>query len=293
MFITALCLRVWDALVHPTVRLEANFPWSFKKMGKSYLVATAFFYLGSFLPVLLFLGAVALLSQIDPMLFVKVMSPFFKENGEPAVTFLVGLGAISFAGGFSLELWYLRRCLHKDGLSLRGIMALNLNSLKGSWGGPVWAAIWRAALVYGIWYALEHLLGLILPSAEQDTAKLAQQLSGGNLVAFFLMAAVGAPILEEIVFRGFLFQALRSAFRNGYWAKLVGNRAGLADLAAVALSAACFSVAHLQFSPVTMLMLFLLGCLHAELYRRSGSLVPSMILHALNNGLAVLLLALS
>lgn len=293
MFFASLCKRGWDAIVHPTIRLNADFPWSFKKMGKSYLLATLFFYLGSFLPVLLFLGAVMLLGEYNPVLFVKLMSPFFKESGEPTVNFLVGLGAVSFGCGFGCELWYLRRCLHKDRLTLRGIMALNLDSLKGSWGGPLWAAIWRAALAYGIWYAAEHVLGLFLPSAEQDTAKLAQQLSGGNLVAFFLMAAVGAPILEEIVFRGFLFQALRSGLRNGFWARLLGNRAGLADLAAIVVSAACFSVAHLQFNPVTMLMLFLLGCLHAEVYRRSGSLIPSMFLHAINNGLAVLLLAMS
>lgn len=80
-----------------------------------------------------------------------------------------------------------------------------------------------------------------------------------------LLAVVAAPVLEELLFRGFMCRTMLA-----FWSKTN----------AVAASALIFAVVHpgTSFPPV-----FLLGIATAVLYLRSRSVVPGMILHALYN----------
>ena len=88
------------------------------------------------------------------------------------------------------------------------------------------------------------------------------------MVAAALASAVlFAPIFEEIVFRGLLFGTLRNAFG---W-----------PLAA-ALSAAVFAVAH-GYGSLGFASVFLSGVLWAYAYESTGSLLPGIIAHAVNN----------
>lgn len=85
-------------------------------------------------------------------------------------------------------------------------------------------------------------------------------------VWFLIVGAIFAPLVEEIFFRGFLFQG----FRHRYgWTK------------AMLLSSAIFAVAHLD--PVALIPTFILGCLLAYLFQRSNSVWPGIILHFLVN----------
>lgn len=85
-------------------------------------------------------------------------------------------------------------------------------------------------------------------------------------VWFVLVSAIFAPLVEEIFFRGFLFQGFRA--RYGW-------------VSAMLLSAAIFAVAHLNL--VVLIPTFVLGCLLAYLYHRSNSVWPGVILHFLVN----------
>jgi membrane protease YdiL (CAAX protease family) len=84
-----------------------------------------------------------------------------------------------------------------------------------------------------------------------------------TLVEFVLIA----PAVEEVVFRGLLFGTLRRRF-------------GL--MAAGMISAGLFAVAH-GYGMVGFASVFLSGFLWAWIYERTGSLVPGMLAHALNN----------
>ncbi|HEU0293569.1 MAG TPA: type II CAAX endopeptidase family protein [Anaerolineales bacterium] len=90
-------------------------------------------------------------------------------------------------------------------------------------------------------------------------------------VWFFLVAAVIAPIVEELFFRGFLFQGLRQAYG---W------------LPGLLLSSAIFGVAHLD--PVSLVPTFVLGCVLAYLYHRSNSVWPGIVFHATINSLSLI-----
>ena len=85
-------------------------------------------------------------------------------------------------------------------------------------------------------------------------------------VWFFLVGGVFAPIVEEIFFRGFVFQGFRQ--RYGW-------------VSAMLLSSVIFAAAHLD--PVALIPTFILGCLLAYMYQRSNSIWPGVILHFLVN----------
>jgi membrane protease YdiL (CAAX protease family) len=89
-------------------------------------------------------------------------------------------------------------------------------------------------------------------------------------VWLFLTAVIVAPFVEEIFFRGFLFQGFRQ--RYGW-------------VAALLLSSGIFAASHLD--PVSFIPTFALGAVLGYVYHRSNSLWPSIILHFLNNGFAM------
>lgn len=91
-----------------------------------------------------------------------------------------------------------------------------------------------------------------------------------NFVFVFAVAAVVAPIVEELIFRGLLYQWLRA-------------RLGIAG--AVLLSAAIFSVAHVI--PLLFPALFLIGIVLALAFEYGRSLWVSIALHFFQNALSV------
>ncbi len=92
-----------------------------------------------------------------------------------------------------------------------------------------------------------------------------------------LAVVIGAPIAEELLFRGFLLSAL------------VKTRLGFAG--AAVLSAAGWTALHF-YSVVGMIEIFLIGVYFAWLMRRFGNLLLPLALHALYNGLQLTALAL-
>lgn len=83
---------------------------------------------------------------------------------------------------------------------------------------------------------------------------------------FIFVGSVLAPIVEEVYFRGFLFQGFRQ--RYGW-------------VTAALLSSVIFAAAHLNL--VVLIPTFLLGCVLAYMYHRTNSVWPGIILHFLVN----------
>lgn len=88
-------------------------------------------------------------------------------------------------------------------------------------------------------------------------------------VTAFLAIAVGAPLWEEMLFRGFLVGPLCGAI--GFWP------------AAVLVSGA-WTALHLGYSPVGLAEVFLIGLYFSWLLWRTGSLWVPIACHAIYNG---------
>ena len=123
-------------------------------------------------------------------------------------------------------------------------------------------------------YAIILLHNLLLVNLGIDTqgeaiAELFAALE--SPVWFFIVGALLAPLIEEIFFRGFLFQGFRA--RYGW-------------ISGMLLSSGIFAVAHLD--PVSLIPTFILGCVLAYLYHRSNSVWPGVILHVMVNSFGLL-----
>ncbi len=91
-----------------------------------------------------------------------------------------------------------------------------------------------------------------------------------GLIVGVAAVAIAVPIVEELLFRGLLQNAL---------AKHVS------PMIAIIIAAALFSVVHLQ--PYAIPPLFLMGIAFGYIYWKTGSLRTNIALHMLNNGAAV------
>jgi hypothetical protein len=126
------------------------------------------------------------------------------------------------------------------------------------------------------WMALAVLAYLVVATIayailQPDQEDIAQDF--GAVPIQILMVAIAAPVAEEISFRGFLFGGLRTR---------------MPAIVAALASGALFGALHAPsgVSAVPQLMAF--GMILALLYDKTGSIVPGMMLHVLNNLLGVI-----
>lgn len=131
------------------------------------------------------------------------------------------------------------------------------------------------ALMLAVAVAVAALQNVVL---HLKTEQLPVQLLAGAhdqllIAGFALLACVLAPLVEESVFRGFVFNALGRYLP--FWP-------------AALLSGAAFALAHWDASAFAPLCAG--GMVLAWVYRRSGALVGSMIAHGTFNAVQVLLI---
>ena len=103
---------------------------------------------------------------------------------------------------------------------------------------------------------------------------------GATFLLLAVLTTLGAPFMEEWLFRGVLYRALEEGFRS--WS-VRG-----ATLSAVLVSAVLFGLAHGE--PLQLPGLIFLGVVAALLFQRTGRLMPSIITHVSFNGVAMVAL---
>ena len=96
------------------------------------------------------------------------------------------------------------------------------------------------------------------------------------LIAFGLMIAVGAPIAEELAFRGLFFAALR--------------KHGVGPVLSVVITAVAFALFHLE--PARLGVLVTIGLVLGIVRLRTGSLGASMVAHGVVNAPAAVILVI-
>lgn len=110
-------------------------------------------------------------------------------------------------------------------------------------------------------------------STPRDTSAGGTELTVATAVFVTLGVAIAAPIVEEITFRGYLFPAL-TRWKGPWIGALV--------------CAVVFGLAHFAVYPPELLpMMAVFGFFACMLFWFTGSLLPCIALHAMNNALVV------
>ena len=132
----------------------------------------------------------------------------------------------------------------------------------------LWGLVGTLVVIVGqnVILSLTHLLGQSTASANTNTLLAI----GQKYPLFFLAILVGAPIMEEIVFRKVIF---------GFFAPVTGG------IGAAVISSILFSFAHADGH---LILYAFIGLFFCWLYHRTGRIQTSMITHILMNSIAVL-----
>ena len=138
----------------------------------------------------------------------------------------------------------------------------------------LWPAFGWTLLTWGAFFVLTaiYIKAVGEPDQQELTRDLAEEESLTALIGYGVLLAFVAPLTEELFFRGFVFGVLREK---------IGAIGGALATGVV------FGLVHVAGSPIeTVGVLIILGVLLCLLYQRTGSLLPCIALHALNNAIS-------
>ena len=122
---------------------------------------------------------------------------------------------------------------------------------------------------------IDRIIHQIIPTPDYiiDLSGIMQPDSLLGYVFLFLAVVIVAPIGEEVVFRGFL-----QKFLEEHWKDITR---------AVLVTSLFFAMIH--FNPFWTIQIYILGVLLGFLSWKTKSVIPSIMLHSINNGLAYIL----
>lgn len=144
--------------------------------------------------------------------------------------------------------------------------------------GLVVGVLAQAVMLPVIALVLRPLLGN--PKVSGPVQDLIDAAHGPGLVVLILFVAVGAPVVEELFFRGLVLRSLSRRF---------------GDVPAIVMSGILFGLAHpqpLSFKAQVLVMVSLaaLGVVLATLAVRTGRLGPTIVAHATFNAWTLVVL---
>lgn len=138
-----------------------------------------------------------------------------------------------------------------------------------------WRAFGWTALVMAAFYLFSFIWALAMGITENDdlARELGAKDSTVNLIAVMLLVTIAAPLTEEFFFRGFFFPAVANV---------------LGWIGGAVVSGLVFGLIHFGGTdPEFLVPLMVLGFGLCVLYRLTGSLLPCIALHAVNNAVAL------
>ncbi len=175
------------------------------------------------------------------------------------------IAAVNAALGLVLVGYYLRR----RGASWRDLGLRRFN---------FWQALMLVFIVYFGFFAIVAIVFAVLHALipgfnanQEQTNDLKNSTTSAGRALSIIGLAVLPPIVEEIVFRGFMFSVMAKR-----WGAVVG----------ALVSSGLFAFAHLQVN--VSVYTFILGLLLCMMYYKLRSIWPGIFVHALNNYVALM-----
>jgi len=162
-------------------------------------------------------------------------------------------------------------------LFARGATAADLGFVADRPARDLGLAVGGLALVLAPLLALASALNALVPYDHPVVEFLSSRRDPRGVGLVIIAAVVAAPLVEELFFRRILQGWLEARLPDADGA------------VAIAISAAAFALAH-QGHGIAYVPLFPLGLVLGFIARRTGSIVPCILLHALFNAVSVALL---
>jgi uncharacterized protein len=219
-------------------------------------------------------GFVLLFYFVTQLVIGAIAALVVLASGGPAAggTWL-GIGTVAAIVGFGAGLGWLR---------LRGRLSWRLLGPVAPGVVPVLIGLGVGVAATALTYLVNALTALVAePDAPVQQQVLVDALRGGwSLVVAAVLAVVVAPVTEEVLFRGLLFQSLRR--RTGLWPAAV-------------VSSALFVAIHVEIvlsQPFALAGLFAFAVAMAWSFHRFGSLVVPIVAHAVFNAVSLTLAVL-
>lgn len=200
-------------------------------------------------------GVFILSALLGSLLATVLMLSRGEETLAPDITFVYYL--VQMLPTVAFVVWLRHRAKRGSGIHL-GLGRMNF---------PI--ILWGVVLMVAADIVIEPLLELFPPEAY-NSVKATVGLGGWAI----LSTVVAAPILEEILFRGLIFESCSERFGRGV---------------ALLISALLFGLVHVV--PVQMISAFVMGLILGYVYLRTRSLASVIVLHAINNAIAYVSMA--
>lgn len=147
---------------------------------------------------------------------------------------------------------------------------LSFNYLKSK---PWTTLYWSTIMAIGMLIPSQFIEELIPEALTKDVLADVFKETLGNPWAFVALAVM-APLAEEVIFRGAIQNVLLKTWKGKPWY-------------AIAFTALLFAAIH--GNPAQMPHAFLIGLLLGWLAFHTGSIVPGILIHAINNSFAFVL----
>lgn len=233
-------------------------PQSLTSFGKSvaWLVVFGMLFYGAAMAYGAYLGVTQpeLLGEdfTDDTAFMEVLLSPASLTTVSVMQALLLIPAVLFAAHFSNQNW-------------RETLAFRLVPLRalGFW-----------SLIYALYFGVQAVMELFAPV---DLGEVITPLAGTRHFGLALAFVVIAPLIEELVFRGYLFAAWRHT-RLGLWGTLI-------------LTSVLFTALHMeQYSGLLLGYLFVFSLILGLAREKTGSIWTPLILHMVNNLIAVIFL---
>ncbi len=232
-------------------------PWTvWEILGLTVFVLVVFFSITSAIASLF----ITLQLSQDPTLDPQVVARSVEGNG-----FVLSIATIIAGSCSSGLIYYLLK--RRPASTIKQYLALR----TPRW--PSWL-IWNGLLI-----ALIQLSDSILRAfkhKETFTESLYQ--TSHNPVLLYIAIVGIAPLFEELLFRGFLFQGLQSS--------------PLGASGAIVISALLWAILHVQYGLLVISQIFVFGLFFGVARWRTHSLFIPLSMHCINNFLALLITSL-
>ena len=141
--------------------------------------------------------------------------------------------------------------------------------LSKPWGTLLWVALFSLGTIIPLSFLYEQLGIEMDENTQQIFTSLMKEPWG------YVAIGILAPLAEEVVFRGAILRTLLGIMsKKNHWV-------------AIMISAAIFGIVHANLAQFVNALL--MGLLLGWMYYRTGSLVPGILLHWVNNTMAYVL----